>query len=123
METSREYYDRVMLEYRSSRGRRSLRKYCQDEGIDYQWLMKIRKEYSAPGQSESDSDVSGTAEHFIPLEITESVPQGRNNLNEWGISQMVLSSPTDMRNGRNGLAEIVRTVSFCMRNGLMTASY
>ena len=94
METSREYYDRVMLEYRSSRGRRSLRKYCQDEGIDYQWLMKIRKEYSAPGQSESDSDVSGTAEHFIPLEITESVPQGRNNLNEWGISQMVLSSPT-----------------------------
>ena len=94
METSREYYDRVMLEYRASRGRRSLRKYCQDEGIDYQWLMKSRKEYSVQGQPESDSDVAGTAEHFIPLEITESVPQVKSNPNEWGISQMVLSSPT-----------------------------
>ena len=83
-----------MLEYRASRGRRSLRKYCQDEGIDYQWLMKSRKEYSVQGQPESDSDVAGTAEHFIPLEITESVPQVKINPNEWGISQMVLSSPT-----------------------------
>ena len=71
MEMPREYYYRVISEYKSSRGRRSLRKYCQDEGIDYQWLMKSRKDYFVHGQPESDSDVAGTAEHFISLEIRE----------------------------------------------------
>lgn len=91
METSREYYDRIMSEYKEKRGRRGLRKYCQDEGIDYQWLMKSRKEYSAQCAEGSENSMSGTAEHFIPLEITE--PSAVRRQSEWTISQLVLSGP------------------------------
>lgn len=93
METSREYYDRIMSEYREKRGRRGLRKYCQDEGIDYQWLMKSRKEYSSQSTEEYGPSSQGTAEHFIPLEIMEPVSEQRRT--EWTISQLVLSGPVD----------------------------
>ena len=91
METSREYYNRVMTEYRENRGRRGLRKYCQDEGIDYQWLMKSRKEYSVQDSEDFNQSLSGTAEHFIPLEITEPLSVRRES--EWTISQLVLCGP------------------------------
>ena len=38
MET-KEYFEKVMQEYNQHRNGRSLRKYCQDEGIDYKWLQ------------------------------------------------------------------------------------
>ena len=92
METSREYYERVMSGYRETRGRRSLRKYCQDEGIDYQWLMKSRKEFSAQVQPDEEHSLPGTAEHFIPLEVAEPQPM-ESQSGEWRISHLVLSGP------------------------------
>ena len=38
MET-KEYFEKVMQDFNQHRNGRSLRKYCQDEGIDYKWLM------------------------------------------------------------------------------------
>ena len=92
METSREYYDRVMSDYRERRGRRSLRKYCQDEGVDYQWLMRSRKEYSAPARPEEEPQLPGTAERFIPLELAEPAADPRPS--GWTISSLVLSGPS-----------------------------
>jgi len=37
MET-KEYFEKVMQDYNLNRNGRSLRKYCQMEGIDYKWL-------------------------------------------------------------------------------------
>ena len=37
MET-REYFEKVMQDYNQNRNGRSLRKYCKDEAIDYNWL-------------------------------------------------------------------------------------
>lgn len=91
METSREYYERIMSDYKENRGRRGLRKFCQDEGIDYQWLMKSRKEYTLQSAENSEPPLHGTAEHFIPLEITEAASVQRQS--EWTISQLVLSGP------------------------------
>jgi len=94
METSKEYYDKVMSDYRSRGARRSLRKYCLDEGVDYQWLLKAQKEYSRTAQP------SGTSSHFIPLSV-----EGRNAAEkssetdkaqrpeEWRIQRMVLAGP------------------------------
>ncbi len=39
MATSKEFYDKVMSNYRSSGERRSLRRYCLDECVDYRWLL------------------------------------------------------------------------------------
>ena len=38
MET-KEYFEKVMQDFNQHRNGRSLRKYCQDEGIDYKWLV------------------------------------------------------------------------------------
>lgn len=94
METSKEYYDNVMSDYRSRGARRSLRKYCLDEGVDYQWLLKAQKEYSKMVQP------SGTSPHFIPLSV-----EGRDAAEKssetcrlqrpegWRIRRMVLAGP------------------------------
>ena len=37
MET-REYFEKVMLDYNQNRKGRSLRKYCKEEAVDYDWL-------------------------------------------------------------------------------------
>ena len=37
MET-REYFEKVMQDYNQNRKGRSLRKYCKDEAVDYDWL-------------------------------------------------------------------------------------
>ena len=39
MET-REYFEKVMQDYNQNRNGRSLRKYCKDEAVDYNWLKK-----------------------------------------------------------------------------------
>lgn len=46
MET-REYFEKVMQDYNQNRNGRSLRKYCKDEAIDYNWLLDFKKTYSA----------------------------------------------------------------------------
>lgn len=63
MATSKEFYDKVMSNYRSSGERLSLRRYCLDECVDYQWLLKAQKEYSRTAQP------SGTSSHFIALSL------------------------------------------------------
>ena len=37
MET-REYFEKVMQDYNQKRKGRSLRKYCKEEAVDYDWL-------------------------------------------------------------------------------------
>ena len=44
MET-KEYFEKVMQEFNQHRNGRSLRKYCQDEGIDYKWLQEYKRTY------------------------------------------------------------------------------
>ena len=42
MET-REYFEKVMQDYNQNRKGRSLRKYCKDEAVDYDWLIEFKK--------------------------------------------------------------------------------
>ena len=85
-----------MSDYKTRGARRSLRKYCMDEGVDYQWLLKAQKEYSSAGQK------SGTVSRFIPLSPEGeaapdklSVPEGGHPSAEaeWTIRRLVLSGP------------------------------
>ena len=36
---SKEYFEKVMQDYNQNRKGRSLRKYCKDEAVDYDWLF------------------------------------------------------------------------------------
>ena len=44
MET-KEYFEKVMQDYNQHRNGRSLRKYCKEEGVDYDWLIEYIKNY------------------------------------------------------------------------------
>ena len=68
---SKEYFEKVMQDYNQHRNGRSLRKYCKDEAIDYDWVIKFKKTY--PGRS---------------TEKEEPAPAL-----EWSVEHLVLRSP------------------------------
>ena len=73
MET-KEYFEKVMQDYNQHRNGRSLRKYCKEEGVDYDWLIEYKKNYP-PRNSEPSTE----APSFIPLTMEEKKypPYGR----------------------------------------------
>ena len=82
MET-KEYFENVMQGYNQYRNGRSLKKYCRDEGIDYDWLIEYKKNYP-PRKEESCTEHS----NFISLSLEEkSLPQG------WQVAQLTITSP------------------------------
>lgn len=82
MET-KEYFEKVMQDYNQHRKGRSLRKYCKEEGVDYDWLIEYKKNYP-PRKEETSAEVPG----FISLSLEEkTIPTG------WQVSQLVLSDP------------------------------
>ena len=44
---SKEYFEKIMQDYNQNGKGRSLRKYCKDEAVDYNWLIEFRKTYQA----------------------------------------------------------------------------
>lgn len=42
---SKEYFEKVMQDNNQNRNGRSLRKYCKDEAIDYNWVIEYKKNY------------------------------------------------------------------------------
>ena len=65
MET-KEYFEKVMQDYNQHRNGRSLRKYCKEEGVDYDWLIEYKKNYP-PRKLEPCTEVPS----FIPLTMEE----------------------------------------------------
>ena len=83
---SKAYFEKVMQDFNQFREGRSLRKYCSDEGIDYNWVIKYKKEY--PGKRNEEEKPVAPLE-FIPVSVKED-PQQK----EWQVEQLVLQSPT-----------------------------
>ena len=105
MET-KEYFEKVMQDYNQHRNGRSLRKYCKEEGVDYDWLIEYKKNYP-PRKDEPATETSG----FISLSLEEkTIPS------VWQVAQLVLSSPNgDMveikSNNLPVAAELLRKMS------------
>ena len=78
---SREYFEKVMQDYNQNRNGRSLRKYCKDEAVDYNWLMEFKKTYSASKPVEQQS--------FISLSLEEETPKRMT----WEVKVLQLQSP------------------------------
>jgi hypothetical protein len=84
MET-KEYFEKVMQDYNQYRKGRSLRRYCKDEGIDYDWLIEYKKNY--PGKSAEPAAITSS---FISLDVDE----GNHSSDKWRVAQLILESPT-----------------------------
>ena len=83
MET-REYFEKVMQDYNQNRNGRSLRKYCKDEAVDYNWLMEFKKTYSA-----SKPQTQQPVQSFISLSLEEGTPKKVT----WEVKVLQLQSP------------------------------
>ena len=53
---SKEYFEKVMQDFNQHRNGRSLRKYCRDEAIDYDWVIKFKKTYPIRSSEEEVSE-------------------------------------------------------------------
>ena len=62
---SKEYFEKVMQDYNQNRKGRSLRKYCKDEAVDYDWLIQYKKNYPLQKKQQEPSQ-----DAFIPIITT-----------------------------------------------------
>ena len=83
---SKAYFEKVMQDFNQYREGRSLRKYCADEGIDYEWVIKYKKSY--PGKRNAEEKPVAPLE-FIPVSVKEEV-----QTKAWQVERLILQSPT-----------------------------
>ena len=74
---SKEYFEKVMQDYNQNRKGRSLRKYCKDEAVDYDWLIQYKKNY--PLQEKQQE----------PITIKDVAPKPTT----WQVETLILKSP------------------------------
>lgn len=82
---SKDYFEKVMQDYNQHRKGRSLRKYCKDEAVDYDWLIEFKKTY--PSRA-SDAPVPRDSV-FLPLSVSESARVQPS----WQVERLLLKSP------------------------------
>lgn len=104
----KEYFEKVMQDYNQYRNGRSLRKYCKDEAIDYNWLLEFNKTYPRVEEPKQVNTVQG----FIPLQVKDSRPA------VWEVASLMLRTP-------DGSTLEIKSNSLipCTRNGSITASF
>ena len=69
---TREYFEKVMQDYNQNRKGRSLRKYCKDEAVDYNWLMEYKKTYR-PIKTQTNAGKNLSEGEFIALTVEENL--------------------------------------------------
>ena len=61
-----------MQDFNQNRKDRNLRKYCNDEGIDYKWLSEYKHTYGATKTAVSSTPAPGVSDYgFIALDVIE----------------------------------------------------
>lgn len=100
--TSRKYYEDKLREFSQYRRGRSLQQFCKDEGIDYKWMQRAKKEYAV--KSTDPADAGGAeAASFIELHYdgaaacgSSSEPTPATHLagyRQWRVGSVALSDP------------------------------
>ena len=80
---SKEYFEKVMQDYNQNRNGRSLRKYCKNEAVDYDWFIQYKKSY--PLQEKKQEQLQDA---FIPITIKDETPKPTT----WQVETLVLKS-------------------------------
>ena len=111
MET-REYFEKVMQDFNQNRKGRNLRKYCNDEGIDYKWLAEYKKQYSSTKTRKQEEEQPS----LIPLQVVDErfSEQGKVETSKmWGVRKLVLVSPAgdELEISSNNIAVVAELLS------------
>ena len=72
---------KVIQEYNQNGKGRSLRKYCKEEAVDYDWLIEFKKSYRSNLLQPDENKKLGEGK-FIALTVEENfVPEKLNDIN------------------------------------------
>lgn len=82
-----------MQDYNQNREGRSLRKYCKDEAVDYDWLIEFKKSYRSNKLHPDENKKLGEGE-FIALIVEENFVLEQQTPAGWQVERLVLKSPT-----------------------------
>ena len=81
---SKEYFEKVMQDYNQNRKGRSLRKYCKDEAVDYDWLVQYKKTYPLLEKEQGQPQ-----DAFVPVVIKDAALMPA----AWQVESLVLKTP------------------------------
>lgn len=81
---SKEYFEKVIQDYNQNRKGHSLRRYCKDEAVDYDWLIQYKKTYPLQEKKQEQPQ-----EAFIPITIKDETPKPTT----WQVETLILKSP------------------------------
>ena len=59
------YFEKVMQDFNQNRKGRNLRKYCNDEGIDYKWLSEYKRTYGATKTASATKNSKGHRDRYV----------------------------------------------------------
>ncbi len=90
METTNDYYEKIMQDYNQNGKGRSLSKYCREEGVDYQWLLKYKVKYPHDIKKDKENNPDETQQQsFIQLNLEEN----HKEVPQWSVAKLIIESP------------------------------
>lgn len=98
--TSRKYYEDKIREFNQYRRGRTLQQFCKDEGIDYKWMLRAKKEYAGKGNDtvscSNEECPSLIRLHYEDDEVADeqAVPPPKPRQHGWTVSNVTLADPS-----------------------------
>lgn len=100
--TSRKYYEDKLREFNQYRRGRTLQQFCKDEGIDYKWMLRAKKEYTKKDNAtpdRPDEDCPSLIQlHYENEEVgdnTSATVQPKADKNQgWTVGNVILTDPS-----------------------------
>ena len=89
------YFEKVMQDFNQNRKGRNLRKYCNDEGIDYKWLSEYKRTYGAAKTASTTKTGTTDDISFTALDVIEGKmsPEEPHKDSGWTVKQIIICSP------------------------------
>ena len=95
MSEGEKYFEKVMQDFNQNRKGRNLRKYCNDEGIDYKWLSEYKRTYGAAKTASTTKTGTTDDISFTALDVIEGKmsPEAPHKDSGWTVKQIIICSP------------------------------
>ena len=101
MDTSKKYYEDKIRYFNKYRRGRTLAQFCREEGIDYDWMLKVKRKYSGRAQqiqSEESTDETDSLPSLIELHYEDDSgfqpdDERKSTDRGWRVGPVILTDP------------------------------
>lgn len=124
--TSRKYYEDKLREFNQYKRGRTLQQFCKDEGIDYKWMLRAKKEYDKKN-NDAPAHPAGECPTLIQLHYENDVVEDSGTVSErpladrsrgWTVGNVILTDPdgneiTISSGSAAALGNLLTKLAFC----------